>query len=186
MDYSIYQLKREFMRDFGFMSFEDAERHNGVGSVKIDNYNKVYEFDLQSEKEIRLDDIFEIFNISRPDDFYGHSLSVSDVVGYKGEYWYCDSFGWKKLDWNSDEGEKKEIVDFFRQFEVGKEYRANTSRFDPLRVVKRTKKMVWVDNGRCEWRMRIRYDDYGNEYLVDSYGSKKYQEDYTYSCLNEV
>ena len=29
---------------------------------------------------ITLEDIFERFNINRPNDFHGHSLSVSDVV----------------------------------------------------------------------------------------------------------
>ena len=99
MEYEIYQVKREKMRDFGFLSFEDAERYNGVGSVQIGNYDRVYEFDLESSGAVRLDDIYYIFNERRPDDFEGHSLSVSDVIKVPDGYYYCDSFGWKKLDW---------------------------------------------------------------------------------------
>lgn len=99
MKYGILQVKEDKMRDFAFESFELAERHNGVGSVVKENYDQVYEFDLDSSAEVRLDDIYEIFNISRPDDFKGHSLSVSDVVRCDDKYYYCDSFGWKELDW---------------------------------------------------------------------------------------
>jgi hypothetical protein len=53
-----------------------------------------------------LEDIYMIFNLNHPEDYRGHSLSVSDivsVVGYKeieDGYYFCDSFGWKKLDEN--------------------------------------------------------------------------------------
>jgi len=46
---------------------------------------------------ISLDGIFEIFNLDRPHDFKGHSMSVSDVVYYKGNYWYCDNIGWRNI-----------------------------------------------------------------------------------------
>lgn len=184
MDYAIYQVRSDLLLDFGFLSFEDAERHNGVGSVKIANYEKVYEFDLQSVREITLEDIYELFNISRPSDFQGHSLSTSDVVRYKDEFWYCDSIGWKKLDWG-----KPEFIDavkYFKQFEVGKHYRAGSSMIDPIKVVKRTKKYVFVDNGYSKWRMLIRHDGCENEYLVDSIVDKRYRDDYTYSSLWEI
>ena len=50
-----------------------------------------------------LEGIFETFNINHPKDFTGHSLSVSDIVQIIGSdkgsngFYYCDSFGWKKL-----------------------------------------------------------------------------------------
>lgn len=184
MDYGIYQVKSELLREFGFVSFEEAERYNGVGSVKISNYNKVYEFDLQSVREITLEDIYELFNISKPDDFQGHSLSTSDVVRYKDEFWYCDSIGWKKLDWG-----KPEFIDavrYFKKFEVGKYYRAGDSGIDPIKVVKRTNKYIFVDNGCSKWRMRIRHDSCGNEYLVDSLVDKRFRDDYTYSSVWEI
>ena len=43
----------------------------------------------------------EIFNLNRPGDFTGHSLSVSDIVALKQDgvvsYHYCDSVGFKEL-----------------------------------------------------------------------------------------
>ena len=99
MRYGILQLKEDTMRDFGFLSFDTAERYNGAGSVKKDSYDEVYSFDMESSKDVELDDIYEIFNIRRPSDFKGHSLSVSDVVRFDDKYYYCDSFGWKELEW---------------------------------------------------------------------------------------
>ena len=44
---------------------------------------------------------YEIFNLNRPGDFTGHSLSVSDIVALKQDgvvsYHYCDSIGFKEL-----------------------------------------------------------------------------------------
>ena len=38
-----------------------------------------------------------MFNLSKPNDFHGHSLSVSDVVELDGEKYYVERFGWKKV-----------------------------------------------------------------------------------------
>lgn len=48
-----------------------------------------------------LENLFEIFNINRPGDFTGHSLSVSDIIALKQDgvvsYHYCDSVGFQEL-----------------------------------------------------------------------------------------
>ena len=48
-----------------------------------------------------LEELFQVFNLSRPQDFEGHSLSVSDVIALKrnGEVsvHYVDSIGFKEL-----------------------------------------------------------------------------------------
>lgn len=68
-------------------------------------------YDIVWEEEGRywenLDEIYEEFNLNRPENFKGHSLSVSDVVQVNNEpnigdgYYYCDSLGWKKLDYGT-------------------------------------------------------------------------------------
>ena len=49
-----------------------------------------------------LESIFTEFNTNRPYDFYGHSLSVSDIVVLsdkgKNSAYYCDKTGWEKVD----------------------------------------------------------------------------------------
>ena len=101
--YEIYQIKMDEYdkyRGLIFAGFEDAEKWFGKGAVKKENYQMVYQFDgFEIGQEVTLDYIYYIFNMRRPSDFLGHSLSVSDVVKTPDGYFYCDSFGWKKLDW---------------------------------------------------------------------------------------
>ena len=103
--YEIYQLDLDYgeliVRDFAFRGYEEVERDNL--EIKKDPYKLVYT--LEANEELSLDDLFYIFNMQRPEDYRGRSLSVSDVVKNDEGYWYCDSVGWVKLDWNEGEGE---------------------------------------------------------------------------------
>lgn len=56
-----------------------------VGETEVKDVNKT------------LEDLFTIFNIKRPVDFQGHSLSVSDIVELDGKYYYCDNVGWTDI-----------------------------------------------------------------------------------------
>ena len=100
MKYEIWQLKHEHLRAYGFMDYEWACEHG----FNLEHYEKVYEGEIEVEENAArtLENLFTKFNIDRPEDFKGHSLSVSDIVVlgnnklvcYK---FYCDSLGWKKL-----------------------------------------------------------------------------------------
>lgn len=96
--YSIYQLSHSDSTDlYRFMSYGWLEK-KGL-SVDRDNYLMVYSADLAPGDT--LDTIYEGLNLHRPDDFKGHSLSVSDVVVLheKGTdtAHYVDSFGFKEI-----------------------------------------------------------------------------------------
>ena len=55
-----------------------------------------------------------------------------------------------------------------KKFEVGKEYEAADVGFDPIKILRRTEKSIWVTNGYATWVMRIRHTICGDEYAVDS------------------
>ena len=74
--FTIYQLKDDVPVDFHFRPLEEVQR-KGL-AVDPANYEKVYTAPLTPD--MGLERIFEKFNIDRPEDFKGHSLSVSDVV----------------------------------------------------------------------------------------------------------
>ena len=81
-----------------FMSWDILEEC--CGGFDIQDYKEVYSSELQTtikDKELILDKIFEQFNLHHPEDFKGHSLSVSDVVILDNEIYFCDSIGWKKV-----------------------------------------------------------------------------------------
>ena len=96
--FSIYQLKggNETL-DYRFEPLDSIHR-NGL-SVKPENYELVYEAPL-TEKD-NLESIYTRFNVDRPADFAGHSLSVSDIVVLhqdgKDTAHYCDRAGFSEV-----------------------------------------------------------------------------------------
>ena len=70
----------------------DAKFSHYDGSVNSSLYEKVFDCEIEEED---LEDIFYRFNTSRHPLFFGHSLSVSDIVIKDGAAHYCDSYGWK-------------------------------------------------------------------------------------------
>ena len=96
--FGIYQITaRDQEHDYRFMNLDFVKRH-GMEVNRAD-YELIYAAPL-TEKDT-LDGIYERFNIQRPADFTGHSLSVSDVVvlndGKSIKACYVDSIGFAEL-----------------------------------------------------------------------------------------
>ena len=96
--FGIYQLAHEERtRD---LRFEPYDRLQAAGhTIDRANYELVYTAPLTAGTS--LEDIFTRFNIDHPQDFKGHSLSVSDIVvlHQNGENTahYVDSIGYKEV-----------------------------------------------------------------------------------------
>ena len=96
--FSIYQLKggNETL-DYRFEPLDSIHR-NGL-SVKPENYELVYTAPMTAKDD--LESIYTRFNMDRPADFTGHSLSVSDIVvlhqGGKDTAHYCDRAGFSEV-----------------------------------------------------------------------------------------
>ena len=74
--YEIWQLKDDPMnRSISFMPYNFASQFR----ITQGRYDKVYESSV-SENDNSLDKIFVKYNIGRPSDFHGHSLSTSDII----------------------------------------------------------------------------------------------------------
>ena len=100
--YAIYQLKREdSTTDLRFMG-SDWLQKKGLEPNR-DNYDLVYTGRLYpSENPLdTLERLYHMFNTDHPEDFRGHSLSVSDIVALKEQgvvsYHYVDSIGYTEL-----------------------------------------------------------------------------------------
>ena len=96
--FSIYQLKGgSETLDYRFEPLDSIHR-NGL-SVKPENYELVYEAPLTAKDN--LESIYTRFNVDRPADFTGHSLSVSDIVVLhqdgKDTAHYCDRAGFSEV-----------------------------------------------------------------------------------------
>lgn len=100
----IYQLNDK--SDIYDLRFKSLISLNDKGiSPDKDNYRLVYAFDVSDDKQISeeqlLEDVYEKFNIQRPGDFKGHSLSVSDIVVIQDNgsisSHYCDTIGFSEI-----------------------------------------------------------------------------------------
>lgn len=96
--FEIYQLKDvEETSEFRFESMEYMRELRF--KVEKDNYDLIYSAPL-SEK-MTLEEIFQTFNLKRPEDFQGHSLSMSDVIvlhkNGEATAHYIDRFGFEEV-----------------------------------------------------------------------------------------
>lgn len=96
--YSIYQLDlSDSTDDLRFMPLDWVQRKGLL--VDRDNYRMVYA--VKREPGETMEDIYTRFNLEHPEDFKGHSLSVSDVVALHENgadtAYYVDSVGFREL-----------------------------------------------------------------------------------------
>lgn len=118
--FSIYQLNATGRK----YRFESLEVFGTDERPTLSMYDKVYEGKLPPTAT--LDNIFEQFNIERPADFTGHSLSVSDIIAIKDDgiisAYYVDRIGFESLPEFAQEIEDKQqeidVADFERQAEI--------------------------------------------------------------------
>ena len=100
----VYQLlPDENLRDYQFTPMQELQEMGHT--VEMQHYEPIYAMTVpgtESKPDQLLEGIFHTFNVNRPDDFKGHSMSVSDIIALKmnGEvsFHYVDSFGFKQLD----------------------------------------------------------------------------------------
>jgi len=100
--YCIYQLRRDpELAELRFMNSHYLREH-GLEPA-FDHYEAVYSGALPSDgsTEARLDDLYMKFNTAHPQDYTGHSLSVSDIVVLRQQgavsSHYVDSVGFVQL-----------------------------------------------------------------------------------------
>jgi hypothetical protein len=100
--YQIYQIKAEpHLKYHRFTSLKKLRAMDE--DVDINNYNRVYQSSLTPADKVtdNLDAIFEKFNVDRPEDYRGYSLSVSDVIVIKHsdlvKAYYVDDIGFKEI-----------------------------------------------------------------------------------------
>ena len=91
-----------------FLGYDYLESH-GL-AVESGDYKNVYHSDLQ--EGMTLEGLYEKFNLYRPKDFKGHSLSVGDVVlmsqsGQKQAF-FVDTIGFKEIS-GFDKGVEKSL-----------------------------------------------------------------------------
>lgn len=132
------------------LRFEGTESLKRMGitkdnfdAIKPENYTLVYVGELselqRQTQGATLEAIFEKFNLDHPEDFRGHSLSVSDIVllhqNGQNTAHFVDSFGYT------------EIPDFLREQISEKEEVQDTSGYDVQKPVPEINEDEIIDLG---------------------------------------
>lgn len=104
MNIAIYQVNPD--RDennVAFLNYENLERFQGSAALRSEIYDKVFEGEVECGT---LEEVYQTFNLDHPDGYRGRSLSVSDVVEVVGEekstFHFCDSIGFREVDFDPD------------------------------------------------------------------------------------
>ena len=101
MKINIYQINQD--RDtqrLKFMGLDAVRKVLRSAEPDCAAYDKVYSGNVKCRN---LEDVFVFFNSGKPEGFWGHSLSVSDVVEVEDAasitpgFYFCDSIGFKEI-----------------------------------------------------------------------------------------
>jgi len=114
MKINIYQIdmKRDKNR-VAFDGLEHLEKFQGSSIVDSSIYDQVFSGEVNCEN---LEGVYRIFNTELPPGYHARSLSVSDVVEVvesktvKPSFYFCDSIGFKSIEFESPAPVKKETL----------------------------------------------------------------------------
>lgn len=167
-EYKIYQLKNDTENHaIRFESFTDAKRYGEA--AKPENYELVYSGSLDDfEDSNKLEAIYTKFNLDRPEDFKGHSLSVSDIIVLNNEANYVDTYV---------------FVDVSDRFLGREKEKINLNDYENIRLVRR---IEWNDKDLSDAENPA-FEEITESYTPDEDGSfVKYAHNTTNSIFVDV
>ena len=106
MKISIYQVNTE--RDWdgvAFESYSELESIQGSPDINSELYDTVFDGEADCKN---LEDVYRMFNLEKPENYKGRSLSVSDIVeikeaeGASPGFYYCDNYGFKTVEFEPE------------------------------------------------------------------------------------
>ena len=96
MDIRLYQINRERDEERRTLLSTGALARRGSDPKVIDSsiYDCVFEGTVNCSD---LEEVYTLFNVDPPENFSGHSMSVSDVVVEGRTAFFCDSIGFRQV-----------------------------------------------------------------------------------------
>lgn len=95
--YKIHQIKDIENTDYAFRSYDPKKFNFADYECR---YTGEFTEEAKTATEI-CEIIFYLFNMRRPEDFRGHSLSMSDLIEIDTDvtksFYYCDMCGWQRI-----------------------------------------------------------------------------------------
>ena len=110
MKIKIYQIHPEKdQQNLKFMGLEYTKDVMRTSEIDATIYDRVFMGDVACEN---LEEVYQMFNTEGHRLHRGHSLSVSDIVevatGSNTNFYFCDSFGFEKVNFHPDQIEKQD------------------------------------------------------------------------------
>ena len=104
MNIKIFQINNDRdEKNLKFVNLERTVEYQKSEKINAKLYDEVFWGDVDAEN---LEDIFTKFNTESHPLHRGHSLSVSDVVKTEEGAFFCDSVGFKKVDFDESQTQK--------------------------------------------------------------------------------
>ena len=109
MQIRVFQINDEKDEDnLMFRSFNDVQQKGGIDPAI---YRQVYGGIVNCRD---IEGVFAMCNTKFPPGYYGHSMSVSDVVevceGEQKGFYYCDSIGFQKTDFDAEKVDRRDML----------------------------------------------------------------------------
>ena len=118
MRVKIYQMNADRDRHLiKFLGLESMKKFMGVNSVDYSLYDEVFNAELDTDN---LEEIYTRFNTEKHPLHRGHALSVSDVVVTDKGAFFCDSVGFKQIEFDESQTQKPENLMRVLYVEPGK------------------------------------------------------------------
>ena len=118
MRVKIYQINSDRDRHLvKFLGLESMKKSMGVDSVDSSLYDEVFNAELDTDN---LEEIYARFNTEKHPLHRGHALSVSDVVVTDKGAFFCDSVGFKQIEFDESQTQKPENLMRVLYVEPGK------------------------------------------------------------------
>ena len=168
--YSIYQVKKgeEYSR-LSFNSWSELKKFN----LPFDknNYEEVYggyvsDVSRSHGRGVILDNIYTKFNIDRPEDFRGHSLSVGDVIVLEdnnvSSAFYVDSYG------------MADVTDLF--FEVEKQ-KIDLSKLSEITLTEEYDRRKDQPDDFLHIKNTVSFSNLNSSFLISRYKEFTYEAD---------
>lgn len=98
MKIKVFQIVSERdKRSVKFAGLEEMKKYQVSDKVNAALYEEVFDGDVDRNT---LEGVYEHLNTNYPPLYRGHSMSVSDVVKTEDGFFYCDRYGFKKIDFD--------------------------------------------------------------------------------------
>lgn len=98
MKIKVFQIVSERdKRSVKFAGLEEMKKYQVSDKVNAALYEEVFDGDVDRDT---LEGVYELLNTDHPPLYRGHSMSVSDIVKTEDGFFYCDRYGFKKVDFD--------------------------------------------------------------------------------------